>query len=218
MKFFLDTADVTAIKNLVPTGLVDGVTTNPSLIAKSGGDIRQVLQEICEIVEGPVSAEVTALDYEGMVKEAESFLPIGPNIIIKVPLTPDGLRACKTLADKGVKVNVTLCFSPGQALLAAKAGAAFISPFLGRLDDIGHDGMDVVAQIVGIYGNFPNFKTKILAASIRHTLHVVEAARIGVDVITVPPKVLEQLYKHPLTDKGIDAFLADWNATGQSIL
>ena len=170
------------------------------------------------MVDGPVSAEVTALDYEGMMKEAESFLPIGQNITIKVPLTPDGLRACKTLSDRGVMVNVTLCFSPGQALLAAKAGAAFISPFLGRLDDIGHDGMELIAQIAEIYSNYPNFKTEILAASIRHTLHVVDAARIGADVVTVPPKVLHQLYLHPLTDKGIEAFLKDWQATGQSIL
>lgn len=218
MKFFLDTADVEEIRKLVPTGLVDGVTTNPSLIAKSGGDIREVLKEICTMVDGPVSAEVTALDYEGMMKEAESFLPIGQNITIKVPLTPDGLRACKTLSDRGVMVNVTLCFSPGQALLAAKAGAAFISPFLGRLDDIGHDGMELIAQIAEIYSNYPNFKTEILAASIRHTLHVVDAARIGADVVTVPPKVLHQLYLHPLTDKGIEAFLKDWQATGQSIL
>lgn len=218
MKFFLDTADVEEIRKLVPTGLVDGVTTNPSLIAKSGGDIREVIQEICEIVEGPVSAEVTALDYEGMLKEAESFLPIGDNITIKVPLTPDGLRACKTLSDKGVMVNVTLCFSPAQALLAAKSGAAFISPFLGRLDDIGHDGMDLIAQIVEIYSNYPQYGTEILAASIRHPLHVVEAARIGADVVTIPPKVLHQLYKHPLTDSGIEAFLKDWESTGQSIL
>lgn len=218
MKFFLDTADVNDIRELMPTGLVDGVTTNPSLIAKSGGDIRQVIQEICDMVDGPVSAEVTALDYDGMIKEAESFLPMGDNITIKVPLTPEGLRACKTLSDRGVMVNVTLCFSPGQALLAAKAGAAFISPFLGRLDDIGHDGMDLIGQIAEIYNNYPHFTTEILAASIRHPLHVIDAARIGADVVTLPPKVLHQLYKHPLTDKGIDMFMADWKSTGQSIL
>lgn len=218
MKFFLDTADVNEIKELLPTGLVDGVTTNPSLIAKSGRKIADVIAEICALVAGPVSAEVTATDYEGMLKEGRYLSQIAPNVAVKVPLTPAGLRVCKTLSDDDIMVNVTLCFSSAQALLAAKSGAAFISPFVGRLDDVGTDGMDLISDIAEIYGNYPHLETEILAASIRHPMHVVDAARLGADVVTFPPKILHQLYQHPLTDKGLEAFLADWQATGQSIL
>ena len=218
MKFFLDTADVNEIKELLPTGLVDGVTTNPSLIAKSGRKIADVIAEICALVSGPVSAEVTATDYERMLKEGRYLSQIAPNVAVKVPLTPAGLRVCKTLSDDDIMVNVTLCFSSAQALLAAKSGAAFISPFVGRLDDVGTDGMDLISDIAEIYGNYPHLETEILAASIRHPMHVVDAARLGADVVTFPPKILHQLYQHPLTDKGLEAFLADWQATGQSIL
>lgn len=216
MKFFVDTADVNEIRELNETGLLDGVTTNPSLIMKSGRDILEVTKEICSVVEGPVSAEVTALDFEGMMREAEVLSTIADNICIKVPLTMDGLRACKALTSRGRKVNVTLCFSATQALLAAKAGATFISPFIGRLDDMGIDGMELISEIRTIYDNY-DFDTQILAASIRGVNHVRQAALIGADVATVPPSVLKALVKHPLTDKGLEAFLADWAKTGQKI-
>lgn len=216
MKFFVDTADVEEIKSLNDTGLVDGVTTNPSLILKSGRDITEVTKEICGIVEGPVSAEVVALDYKGMLKEAEVLAKIADNICIKLPLTMDGLKACKTLTSNGHKTNVTLCFSANQALLAAKAGATFISPFIGRLDDISLDGMELIADIRQIYDNY-GFETEILAASARSVNHVKECALIGADVVTAPPKTLNALVKHVLTDKGLDAFMADWAKTGQSI-
>ena len=216
MKFFLDTADVDAIRDLNDTGLVDGVTTNPSLIMKSGRDIMEVTKEICGIVSGPVSAEVTATEYSGMISEAAILAEIADNICIKLPLTMDGLKACKTLTSEGLKTNVTLCFSANQALLAAKAGATFISPFIGRLDDISLNGMDVIGEIRTIYDNY-GFTTEILAASIRTVNHVREAALIGADVATIPPATLTALSKHPLTDKGLDAFLADWAKTGQKI-
>ena len=218
MKFFIDTANLDEIRELNQTGFVDGVTTNPSLIAKSGGSISKVIKEICEIVSGPVSAEVTATDYDGMLKEGLYLASIASNVTVKVPLTPEGLKACRALRDKDIMVNVTLCFSSAQALLAAKAGASFISPFIGRLDDIGFDGNELIRDICHLYGNYPNLKTEVLAASIRHPIHVIEAAMAGADVATVPPKVLKQLYHHPLTDKGLDAFLADWQKTGQTIL
>ena len=218
MKFFIDTADLDEIRDLAQTGLVDGVTTNPSLIAKSGGNILDVIAEICDIVPGPVSAEVTATDLETMLEEAKVLREIASNVTIKVPLTPNGLKACKSLSDQGVSVNVTLCFSAAQAILAAKAGASFVSPFVGRLDDIGQNGMDLIAEIVEIYAQYPDFPTEVLVASIRHPIHVVESGRIGADVATVPPNVLRQLFAHPLTDKGLNAFLADWEKTGQSIL
>ncbi len=216
MKFFVDTADTAEIRSLAASGLLDGVTTNPSLIAKSGKKFVDVIAEICDIVEGPVSAEVAAVDYDGMVREAEVLRKIAKNVAIKVPLTPDGLRTCRRLSDQGTMVNVTLCFSPAQALLAAKAGATFISPFVGRLDDIGQDGMGLIAEIMEIYSNYP-FKTEVLVASIRHTMHVVEAAKLGAHVATIPPATLRALFGHPLTDKGLAAFLADWAKTGQTI-
>ncbi len=217
MKFFADTAETDEIRELADLGLLDGATTNPSLVAKAGRDFFEVVREICTLVDGPVSAEVTATDYDGMIAEARKLTDIADNIAIKVPLTLDGLKTCRTLTQAGTMVNVTLCFSPAQALLAAKAGATFVSPFVGRLDDIGHDGMDLIAQIVEIYGNY-DFATEVLVASIRHPMHVVEAARIGADVCTVPPAVLKKLAEHPLTDKGLDTFLADWRKTGQTIL
>ncbi len=216
MKFFIDTADVAEIRELNDTGLVDGVTTNPSLIMKSGRDIIDVTKEICGIVKGPVSAEVTATDYEGMMKEAKVLAKIAKNICIKLPLTMDGLKACKALTDKGHQTNVTLCFSANQALLAAKAGATYVSPFIGRLDDQGLDGMELIEEIRTIFDNY-DFKTQILAASIRTVNHVKEAALIGADVITAPPATLKALVKHPLTDKGLSDFLADWAKTGQKI-
>lgn len=218
MKFFVDTADTDDIRDLAATGLVDGVTTNPSLIAKSGRKFLDVVREICEMVPGPVSAEVTATDFETMLKEGLKLAKIAPNIAVKVPLTPDGLKACKALSDDGHMVNVTLCFSAGQAILAAKAGATFISPFVGRLDDLGADGMNLISEICEIYGQYDSFKTEVLVASIRGPMHLVEAARMGAHVATMPPSVLRQLYKHPLTDAGLVAFLADWEKTGQSIL
>ncbi|MAM69196.1 MAG: fructose-6-phosphate aldolase [Rhodospirillaceae bacterium] len=218
MQFFVDTADVDEIRNLAATGLVDGVTTNPSLIAKSGRDFIEVIKEICDLVDGPVSAEVAATDHDTMLAEGRKLAKIADNVAVKVPLTPDGLKTCKTLADSGTKVNVTLCFSPGQAILAAKAGAAFISPFVGRLDDISSDGMALIDEICTVYSNYTDFETKVLVASIRSPQHVIEAAKIGADVCTVPPDVLWQLFKHPLTDAGLKAFLADWAETGQSIL
>jgi len=217
MKIFLDTADIDQISSLLDSQMVDGVTTNPSLIAKSGRDIKQTIAEICKIVSGPVSAEVTATDLATMRKEAEVLSAIADNVAIKVPLTPDGLQLCAELAAKGIMVNVTLCFTAGQALLAAKAGARFISPFVGRLDDLGQYGMGLISDIIDIYSNY-DFATEVLVASVRSTQHVTDAAIIGADVVTIPPSILSQLYKHPLTDKGLDAFLADWQKTGQSIL
>jgi transaldolase len=217
MKFFVDTADVAEIRSLAATGLLDGVTTNPSLIAKSGRKMSEVIAEICALVPGPVSAEVTATDHETMLKEGRYLRAIAPNVAVKVPLTEAGLRTCKVLADEGTPVNVTLCFSANQALLAAKAGAAFISPFVGRLDDIGQDGMGLIADVVQIYRNYA-FRTEVLVASIRHPVHVLQAAKLGAHVGTMPPAVIRALFRHPLTDKGLEAFLADWAKTGQSIL
>ena len=218
MKFFIDTADVSEIEDLAASGLVDGVTTNPSLVAKAGKPIREVIASICAAVEGPVSAEVTATDFDGMMDEGQSLAGIAPNVAVKVPLTPDGLKACRTLSDDGTMVNVTLCFSPAQAILAAKAGAAFVSPFVGRLDDVGADGMQVIADIVQIYANYPTFRTEVLVASVRHPMHVVQAAKLGAEVVTAPPAVLRQMFAHPLTEKGLASFLSDWQKTGQSIL
>jgi len=218
MKFFVDTADVDAIRDLADTGLVDGVTTNPSLIAKSGRDFVEVVQEICDIVDGPISAEVTATEFYAMLEEGRKLAKIHKNITVKVPLTRDGLKTCKALSGDGTMVNVTLCFSANQALLAAKAGATFISPFVGRLDDIGTEGMQLIEDIVQIYANYPDLKTEVLVASVRSPMHVLEAAKIGAGVATLPPDVLHAMFKHPLTDKGLDAFLADWQKTGQSIL
>ena len=216
MKFFVDTADINDIRELAETGLLDGVTTNPSLIHKSGRKFIEVVEEICRIVPGPVSAEVVAADHEEMMREAEVLRKIADNVTIKVPLTIDGLKTCKALTGEGTMVNVTLCFTANQALLAAKAGATFISPFVGRHDDIGFDGMEIIADIRLIYDNY-DFQTQILVASIRHPIHVLESAKIGADVITAPPAVIRQLFKHPLTDRGLEAFLADWGKTGQSI-
>ncbi|MER2536982.1 MAG: fructose-6-phosphate aldolase [Rhizobiaceae bacterium] len=217
MKFFVDTADVKEIRELNELGLLDGVTTNPSLILKSGGRISEVTKQICDIVEGPVSAEVTAVEYSEMMREAEVLSKIAENVCIKVPLTLDGLRACRAIRnDLGRLVNVTLCFSANQALLAAKAGASFISPFIGRLDDMGFDGVELIAEIRQVYDNYA-FDTEILAASIRTPDHVKRVALIGADVATVPPATLKALVKHPLTDKGLEAFLADWAKTGQKI-
>ncbi len=217
MKFFVDTADVKDIRELSDIGLLDGVTTNPTLIAKSGRAFKEVIAEICGLVEGPVSAEVTALDAEGMIREGRDLRQIAKNVAVKVPLTLAGLKACKTLTSEGTMVNVTLCFSANQALLAAKAGASFISPFIGRLDDINLDGMELISEIRQIYDNYA-FDTEILAASIRTANHVKQAALIGADVATCPPAVLKSLANHPLTDKGIEMFLTDWKKTGQSIL
>ncbi len=216
MKFFVDTADTAEIRDLAETGLLDGVTTNPSLVHKAGRDFLEVVREICGIVPGPVSAEVVALDHDGMMREAEILRKIADNIAIKVPLTVDGLKTCKALTSDGTMVNVTLCFTANQALLAAKAGASFISPFVGRHDDIGFDGMQVIGEIRMIYDNY-DFATEILVASIRHPVHVLESAKIGADVITAPPAVIRQLSKHPLTDRGTESFLADWAKTGQQI-
>jgi transaldolase len=218
MKFFVDSADIADIRSLAEAGLVDGVTTNPSLIAKSGRKMAEVIAEICAITPGPVSAEVTATEYEQMLAEGRHLRQIATNVAVKVPLTEAGLRTCRTLTGEGTLVNVTLCFSAAQALLAAKAGATFISPFVGRLDDIATDGMQLIADIVKIYRNYPHIKTEVLVASIRHPIHLVEAAKLGAGVATLPPAVIRQLLKHPLTDRGLDAFLADWRKTGQSIL
>lgn len=217
MKFFADTAEIDAIRELAEAGLVDGVTTNPSLIHKSGRDFMEVTREICGIVDGPVSAEVVALDHATMMREAEVLRKIADNVCIKVPLTIDGLKTCRALTGEGTMVNVTLCFSANQALLAAKAGATFVSPFVGRHDDNGYDGMELIRDIRLIYDNY-NFGTEILVASVRHVIHVLEAARIGADVMTAPPAVIKSLANHVLTDKGIEGFLADWAKTGQSIL
>ncbi|KQM96928.1 MULTISPECIES: fructose-6-phosphate aldolase [unclassified Sphingomonas] len=216
MKFFADTADIADIRELANTGLLDGVTTNPSLIHKSGRDFLEVVAEICTVTSGPVSAEVVALDHVGMMREAEILRRIADNVAVKVPLTIDGLKTCKALSDDGTMVNVTLCFSANQALLAAKAGATFISPFVGRHDDIGFDGMGLISDIRLIYDNY-DFGTEILVASVRHPIHVLEAAKIGADVMTAPPSVIRALVKHPLTDKGIEGFMADWAKSGQTI-
>lgn len=218
MKFFVDTGDINEIRDLASTGLLDGVTTNPSLIAKAGKPFIPLIEEICSVVTGPVSAEVAATDYETMSKEGAKLAKIAPNVAVKVPLTPAGLKVCKELSDAGTMVNVTLCFSPLQALLAAKAGAAFISPFVGRLDDISQDGMQLIADILTIYDNYPDFQTEVLVASVRHPVHLLEAARLGAHVATCPPDVIRKLYHHPLTDKGLAAFVEDWKKTGQSIL
>lgn len=217
MKFFVDTADINEIKELAATGLLDGVTTNPSLVAKTGKNFIELIKEICDVVSGPVSAEVAATDYETMRKEAEVLRKIADHVAVKVPLTPDGLKVCKELSEDGTMVNVTLCFSPLQALLAAKAGAAFISPFVGRLDDVGSNGLELIADIVTIYENY-DFDTEVLVASIRNPIHILESAKMGAHVMTAPPAVIKQLYSHPLTDKGLAAFMADWEKTGQSIL
>lgn len=218
MKFFVDTADVEEIKELAAGGLVDGVTTNPSLVAKSGRDFKEAIAEICDIVPGPVSAEVAATNTEGMLAEARELAKIAKNVTIKVPLTLEGLKACKVLTGDGLMVNVTLCFNANQALLAAKAGATFVSPFIGRLDDIGQDGMLLIREIRQIFDNYQNLTTDILVASVRTVNHVREAALIGADVATVPPAILRALVKHPLTDKGLAAFLSDWEKTGQKIV
>lgn len=218
MKFFIDTADLNEIRELAATGLVDGVTTNPSLVAKSGRKFRDVIKEICDLVPGPISAEVTATDHATMLEEGRSLAKIAKNVTVKVPLTLDGLKTCKALASDGTMVNVTLCFSPAQAILAAKAGASFISPFVGRLDDVGSDGMALIRDIVTIYRQYDYFKTEVLVASIRNPMHVVESAKMGAHVATMPANVMKQLVAHPLTDKGLAAFLADWKKTGQSIL
>jgi transaldolase len=217
MKFFVDTADLGAIAELAATGMVDGVTTNPSLVAKSGKDFKTLIREICAIVEGPVSAEVAAVTADDMIREGEILAAIAPNVCVKIPLTWDGLRATKALSDRGLKTNVTLCFSAMQALLAAKAGATYISPFVGRLDDISADGMGLIADIRQIYDNYPELETQILVASIRSVEHMRQSALIGADVATLPPDVLKSLLNHPLTDKGLASFLADWEKTGQSI-
>jgi transaldolase len=217
MQLFLDSTDVAAIKDLAATGLVDGITTNPTLIAKSGRPMAKVIAEICAAVEGPVSAEVTAQDTAGMLDEGRKLATIAPNVVIKVPLTRDGLIACREFAHEGISTNVTLCFSAAQALLAAKAGAAYISPFIGRLDDVGADGMDLIVEIRAIYDNY-DFDTEILAASIRTPTHVTNAAIAGADCATIPPDVFNALFKHPLTERGLDQFMKDWAKTGQSIL
>lgn len=218
MKFFVDTADVAEIRALAEAGLVDGVTTNPSLIAKAGRPMAAVITEICAATPGPVSAEVTATDLEGMLAEGRHLRGLAPNVAVKVPLTEPGLRACRTLVDEGAQVNVTLCFSATQALLAAKAGATFVSPFVGRLDDVGQDGMGLIADILTIYRHYPHLTTEVLVASVRHPVHLLQAARLGAHVATLPPAVIRLLIRHPLTDRGLDAFLADWKKTGQSIL
>jgi transaldolase len=216
MKFFVDTADTNEIRDLAESGLLDGVTTNPSLIHKAGRNFLEVVREICGIVPGPVSAEVVATDFAEMMREAEILRKIADNITVKVPLTPDGLKACRALTGEGTMVNVTLCFTANQALLAAKAGATFISPFVGRHDDTGFDGMQIISEIRTIYDNY-DFATQILVASVRHPIHVLQSAMIGADVMTAPPAVIRQLFKHPLTDRGLEGFLADWQKTGQVI-
>ena len=217
MKFFVDTANIEDIEKLIPTGFVDGVTTNPSLIAKQGADMAETIKNICSIVNGPVSAEVTATEFTKMLEEGEYLASLAKNVAVKVPLTVDGLKTCKSLREKGIMVNVTLCFSAAQALLAAKAGASFISPFVGRLDDIGEKGMDLIEDIVIMYENYA-FETEVLVASIRTKQHVIDSAVIGAHIATLPPKVIYELYDHSLTDKGLKAFLDDWATTGQSIL
>jgi transaldolase len=218
MKFFVDTADVAEIKDLAASGLLDGVTTNPSLIMRAGRPMLEVIKEICSIVPGPVSAETVATDHKTMLEEGRKLAKIAKNVAVKVPLTPDGLKTCKALRSEGIMVNVTLCFSAAQAILAAKAGASFISPFVGRLDDIGQDGMALIADIMQIYRQYPAFRTEVLVASVRHPVHVIAAAKLGAHVATLPPAILKQLFKHPLTDIGLKSFLDDWAKTGQSIL
>lgn len=217
MKFFVDTADIAEIRELADTGLLDGVTTNPSLIKKSGRDFKETIKEICSITDGPVSAEVVATDYEGMVRQGEDLAKIAKNVTIKVPLTLAGLKACKHFTKKGIMVNVTLCFSAAQALLAAKAGATFISPFVGRLDDVGSDGLTLIHDILTIYNQYPEFETQVLVASVRNPMHIVESAKMGAHVMTAPASVIKSLVNHPLTDRGLDQFLKDWAATGQSL-
>lgn len=217
MKFFIDSAEISEIKEIASYGLLDGVTTNPTLIAKSGRKFKEVIAEICSVVEGPVSAEVAATDFAGMVREGEILSKIAKNVCIKLPLTIDGLKACSHFSNKGIQTNVTLCFSAAQAILAAKAGATFVSPFVGRLDDIGQDGLGLIEEICQIYSNYPNFKTEILVASIRHPIHITTAAKMGAHVATIPGKVLKQLASHPLTEKGLETFVKDWASTGQKI-
>lgn len=218
MKFFVDTADINDIKDLASTGLLDGVTTNPSLVMKSGKDFIPLIEEICAVVDGPVSAEVASTDFETMLKEGLRLAKIAKNVAVKVPLTQDGLKVCKHLSDQGTMVNVTLCFSAAQAILAAKAGATFVSPFVGRLDDIGQDGLNLIADIVEIYNNYPDFNTEVLVASVRNPVHIVESAKLGAHVATCPASVIRQLYNHPLTDKGLATFVEDWKKTGQKII
>lgn len=218
MKFFVDTANLDDIRDLADTGLLDGVTTNPSLVYKAGRDFLEILPEICAIVDGPVSAETTAPDFETMLKEGRKLAKIADNIAVKVPLTVDGLKTCKALRADGIMVNVTLCFSPSQAILAAKAGATFVSPFIGRHDDISQDGMQLISDIRQIYDHYDSFTTEILVASVRHPMHVVDAGRIGADVCTMPPDVIRKLFKHPLTDSGLKSFTEDWEKTGFKIL
>lgn len=218
MKFFIDSAHLDDIKELNSYGLIDGVTTNPTLIAKSGHDFFDLASEICKTVKGPVSLEVSATDYELMIKEGLKLSSIANNVAVKLPLTMDGLKACRFFANKGIMVNLTLCFSAAQAILAAKAGAAFVSPFIGRLDDIGQNGLELIQEIKQIYNNYKDFNTKILVASIRNPIHIVEAAKMGADIATIPAKVLLQLVEHPLTDKGLDIFIKDWQKTGQKII
>ncbi|MDC0073873.1 fructose-6-phosphate aldolase [Alphaproteobacteria bacterium] len=217
MKFFIDTADIEEIRDLKKTGFLDGVTTNPSLIAASGRDYKEIIAEICKEIDGPVSAEVTAVEHESMIKEGHILANLASNIAVKVPLTWEGLKACSNLSNSGIMVNVTLCFNASQAILAAKAGATFVSPFVGRLDDISQNGMTLIKDIKQTYDNYPNFKTEILVASIRDPMHIVEAAKIGAEICTIPPAVLRKLCNHPLTDIGLNNFLADWKKTGQKI-
>ena len=217
MKFFIDGVDIDEIKNLSAMGVVDGVTTNPSIIAKSGRDFKEVVKEICAIVSGPVSAEVVGTKADEMIQQGRTLAALAPNVCVKIPLTDEGLKACHALSQENIMTNVTLCFSAAQALMAAKAGATFVSPFVGRLDDIGHDGMHLIREICEIYANYPNLHTEILVASVRHPRHILDAAMMGADVMTAPAKVIQQLLKHPLTDKGLDAFMKDWASTGQKI-
>src|ERR671922_387839 len=221
MKFFLDSADLGEIRRALDAGLIDGITTNPSLLAKAAGathDPKDVLADICRVVPGPISAEVIAREQDAMMREGRELARIADNIVVKVPLTEEGLHACRRFRVEDIRVNVTLCFSPAQALLAAKAGATYISPFVGRLDDVAHDGMQLIRDIVQIYRAYPNtLKTEVLVASVRHPIHIIEAAKMGADVATMPPNVLKQMFNHPLTDKGLAAFLADWAKTGQKI-
>lgn len=217
MKFFIDTAEINEIKELSQYGFIDGVTTNPSLIAKSGRDFKEVIAEICALISGPVSAEVASTDYENMVREGEILSKIAKNVCIKLPMTMDGLKACKYFSNKGIQTNVTLCFSASQAILAAKAGATFVSPFVGRLDDIGQDGLSLIEEICLIYQNYPEFNTQVLVASIRNPIHITQSAKMGAHVATIPASVLKQLISHPLTTKGLETFTADWAKTGQKI-
>ncbi len=217
MKFFVDTAEISEIKELNAYGLIDGVTTNPTLIAKSGRKFQEVIAEICAEVTGPVSAEVASVDYASMIREGEILSKIAKNVCIKLPLTMDGIKACRYFSNKGIQTNVTLCFSPAQAILVAKAGATFVSPFVGRLDDIGQDGLNLIGEICEIYDNYENFKTQVLVASVRNPIHIVESAKLGAHVATIPAKVIKQLAQHPLTDKGIETFVKDWASTGQKI-